>query len=155
MLYLSLISKTIERSVHFQGKPFNTTVIQVYATTTVAKGADIDQRQNTDFGTINLMRGVQAYMSIFLSLDTSSSHNCPMQHFSLATPSSLYHLLIQSFLLHPFLLVNILVHLIQYLLSSLCVQCLEHCVAVSVPHKDDTGRNHFMEEVVLCSKLMK
>ena len=86
MLYLSLISKTIERSVHFQGKPFNTTVIQVYATTTVAKGADIDQRQNTDFGTINLMRGVQAYMSIFLSLDTSSSHNCPMQHFSLAIP---------------------------------------------------------------------
>ena len=30
-------------SVHFQGKPFNTTVIQVYAPTTNAEGADIEQ----------------------------------------------------------------------------------------------------------------
>ena len=141
-------------SVHSQGKPFNTTVIQVYATSTIAKEAEVEQCQNPDFGTIKPMRGMQAYMSIFLSLDTSSSHNCPMQHFSLATPSSLYHPLIQSFLLHPFLLVNILVHLIQYLLSALCAQCLEHCVAVSVPHKDDKGRNRIVEEVVLYSEVM-
>ena len=30
-------------SVHFQGKPFNTTVIQVYAPTTEAKEAEVDQ----------------------------------------------------------------------------------------------------------------
>ena len=29
-------------SVHFQGKPFNITVIQVYAPTTDAKEADVD-----------------------------------------------------------------------------------------------------------------
>ena len=29
-------------SVHFQGKPFNITVIQVYAPTTVAKEAEVD-----------------------------------------------------------------------------------------------------------------
>ena len=30
-------------SVHFQGKPFNITVIQVYAPTTNAKEADVEQ----------------------------------------------------------------------------------------------------------------
>ena len=30
-------------SVHFQGKPFNVTVIQVYAPTTDAKEAEVDQ----------------------------------------------------------------------------------------------------------------
>ena len=30
-------------SVHFQGKPFNITVIQVYAPTTYAKEAEVDQ----------------------------------------------------------------------------------------------------------------
>ena len=30
-------------SVHFQGKPFNITVIQVYASTTNAKEAEVDQ----------------------------------------------------------------------------------------------------------------
>ena len=30
-------------SVHFQGKPFNITVIQVYASTTNAKQAEVDQ----------------------------------------------------------------------------------------------------------------
>ena len=30
-------------SVHFQGKPFNTTVIQVYAPTTNAKEAEVEQ----------------------------------------------------------------------------------------------------------------
>ena len=30
-------------SVHFQGKPFNITVIQVYAPTTSAKAAEVDQ----------------------------------------------------------------------------------------------------------------
>ena len=30
-------------SVHFQGKPFNTTVIQVYAPTSNAEGAEVEQ----------------------------------------------------------------------------------------------------------------
>ena len=30
-------------SVHFQGKPFNITVIQIYAPTTDAKEAEVDQ----------------------------------------------------------------------------------------------------------------
>ena len=30
-------------SVHFQGKPFNSTVIQVYATTTNAKEAEVER----------------------------------------------------------------------------------------------------------------
>ena len=42
MLYLSLISKTIERSVHFQGKPFNTTVIQAYAPTSNTEEAEVE-----------------------------------------------------------------------------------------------------------------
>ena len=32
-----------ERSLHFQGKPFNITVIQVYAPTTNAKEAEVEQ----------------------------------------------------------------------------------------------------------------
>ena len=30
-------------SIHFQGKPFNTSVIQVYAPTTDAKAVEVDQ----------------------------------------------------------------------------------------------------------------
>ena len=30
-------------SVHFQGKPFNITVIQIYATTSSAKEAEVEQ----------------------------------------------------------------------------------------------------------------
>ena len=37
MLYLGAISKTTEWSLHFQGKPFSITVIQVYALTTNAE----------------------------------------------------------------------------------------------------------------------
>ena len=33
-------------SVHFQGKPFNITVIQVYAPTTDAEGAEADKFLN-------------------------------------------------------------------------------------------------------------
>ena len=33
-------------SVHFQGKPFNITVIQVYAPTTNAKEAEVEQLYN-------------------------------------------------------------------------------------------------------------
>ena len=40
MQYLGATSKGKLISVHFQGKPFNTTATQVYATTTYAKEAD-------------------------------------------------------------------------------------------------------------------
>ena len=43
MQYLGTISKIIESSVCFQGKPFNITVIQVYAPTTDAKETEVDQ----------------------------------------------------------------------------------------------------------------
>ena len=42
MLYLGAISKTTEWSLHFQGKPFSTTVIQVYAPTSNAKDAEVE-----------------------------------------------------------------------------------------------------------------
>ena len=35
--------KTTEWSVHFQGKPFNITVIQVYAPTSYAEEAEVEQ----------------------------------------------------------------------------------------------------------------
>ena len=41
MQYFDVISKMI--SVHFQGKPFNITVIWVYAPTSDAEEAEIDQ----------------------------------------------------------------------------------------------------------------
>ena len=40
MHYLGAISKMI--SVHFQGKPFSITVIEVYAPTTHAKEAEVE-----------------------------------------------------------------------------------------------------------------
>ena len=43
MQYLGAVSKTTEWSVCFQGKPLNITVIQVYAPTTDAKEAEVDQ----------------------------------------------------------------------------------------------------------------
>ena len=44
MPYLDAISKTTEMiSVRFQGKPFNITVIQVYAPTSNAEEAEADQ----------------------------------------------------------------------------------------------------------------
>ena len=43
MHYLGAISKMTELSVCFQGKPFNITVIQVYAPTTDAGEAEVDQ----------------------------------------------------------------------------------------------------------------
>ena len=44
MQYLGAISKNDKIiSVHFQGKPFNITVIQVYALTSNAKEAEVDQ----------------------------------------------------------------------------------------------------------------
>ena len=43
MPYLDAISKTTEWSVHFQGKPFNITVIQVYAPTSNAEEAEVEQ----------------------------------------------------------------------------------------------------------------
>ena len=42
MQYLYVISKTTEWSVHFQGKPFNITVIQVYAPTSNAEEAEVE-----------------------------------------------------------------------------------------------------------------
>ena len=41
MQYLGEISRMI--SVHFQGKPFNITVIQVYAPTSNAEEAEVEQ----------------------------------------------------------------------------------------------------------------
>ena len=44
MQYLGAVSKNDKMiSVHFQGKPFNITVIQVYAQTTNAKEAEVEQ----------------------------------------------------------------------------------------------------------------
>jgi len=42
LLYLSL-SLLLFASLHFQGKPFNITVIQVYASTTDAKDTEVDR----------------------------------------------------------------------------------------------------------------
>ena len=42
MQYMSAVSKTTEWSVSFQGKPFNITVIQVYAPITNAKEAEVE-----------------------------------------------------------------------------------------------------------------
>ena len=42
MQYLDAISKTTEWSVRFQGKPFNITVIQVYAPTTNAEEVEVE-----------------------------------------------------------------------------------------------------------------
>ena len=43
MQYLGAVSKTTEWSVSFQGKPFNITVIQVYALTSKAEEAEVEQ----------------------------------------------------------------------------------------------------------------
>ena len=46
MQYLGAISKITEcsfHSVHFQGKPFNITVIQVYAPTSNAEEAEVER----------------------------------------------------------------------------------------------------------------
>ena len=43
MQYLDVIWKMTMISVHFQGKPFNITVIQVYAPTSNAKEAEVEQ----------------------------------------------------------------------------------------------------------------
>ena len=43
MQYLDAVSKTTEWSLRFQGKPFNITVIQVYAPTRNAEEAEIEQ----------------------------------------------------------------------------------------------------------------
>ena len=42
MQYLDAISKTTEWSLHFQGKPFDITVIQVYAPTSNAEKAEVE-----------------------------------------------------------------------------------------------------------------
>ena len=43
MQYLDAISKTTECSVCFQGKPFNNTIIQVYAPTSNSEEAEVEQ----------------------------------------------------------------------------------------------------------------
>ena len=43
MQYLDAISKMTGLSVHFQGKPFNITVIQVYAPTSNAEEAEVER----------------------------------------------------------------------------------------------------------------
>ena len=42
MQYLDAVSKMTEWSLHFQGKPFNMTVIQVYAPTSTAEETEIE-----------------------------------------------------------------------------------------------------------------
>ena len=42
MQYLNAVSKVSIISVHFQGKPFNITVIQVYALTSNAEEAEVE-----------------------------------------------------------------------------------------------------------------
>ena len=43
MQYLDAVSKMTKRSVPFQGKPFNITVIQAYALTRNAKEAEVER----------------------------------------------------------------------------------------------------------------
>ena len=43
MQYLDAVSKMTMISVRFQGKPFNITVIQIYALTSNAEEAEVDQ----------------------------------------------------------------------------------------------------------------
>ena len=43
MQYLDAISKMTEISVHFQGKPFNIMVIQIYVPTSNAEEAEVEQ----------------------------------------------------------------------------------------------------------------
>ena len=43
MQYLDAVSTTTESSLRFQGKPFNITVIQVYAPTSNAEEAEVEQ----------------------------------------------------------------------------------------------------------------
>ena len=43
MQYLYAISKMTEWSLHFQGNPFNITVIQVYAPTSNAEEAEVER----------------------------------------------------------------------------------------------------------------
>ena len=43
MQYLDAISEMTEWSVHFQGKPFNITVIQDYAPTSNAEEAEVER----------------------------------------------------------------------------------------------------------------
>ena len=43
MQYLDAVSKMTMISVHFQGKLFNITIIQVYASTSNAEEAEFDQ----------------------------------------------------------------------------------------------------------------
>ena len=43
MQYLGAISKITKIPVHFSGKPFSITVIQVYAPTTNAEEAEVEQ----------------------------------------------------------------------------------------------------------------
>ena len=43
MQYVDAVSKMTEISVHFQGKPFNITIIQVYAPTSNAEEAEVER----------------------------------------------------------------------------------------------------------------
>ena len=43
MQYLDAVSKMTEWSVHSQGKPFNITVLQVYAPTSNAEEAEVEE----------------------------------------------------------------------------------------------------------------
>ena len=43
MQYLGAVSKMTEKSVCFQGKPFNISVIQVYVPTSSAEEAEVEQ----------------------------------------------------------------------------------------------------------------
>ena len=43
MQYLDAVSKMAEWSLHFHGKPFNITVIQVYAPSSNAEKAEVEQ----------------------------------------------------------------------------------------------------------------
>ena len=43
MQYLDAVSKTTEWSLHFQGKPFNIIVIQVYALTSNAEEVEVER----------------------------------------------------------------------------------------------------------------
>ena len=55
MQYLDAISKMTMISLHFQGKPFNITVIQVYTPTSNAEEAEVEQLYEDLQGFLELM----------------------------------------------------------------------------------------------------
>ena len=66
MQYLEAISKKKERSVRFQGKPFNITVIQVYAPTSNVEEVEVEWFYED--------------LQVLLELSPKKKKSCPIHH---------------------------------------------------------------------------